>query len=226
MTFKHSIVFLGATGAVGTVALNALLEQKEISRIVLLGRKTNPVSASFAIDQHIIDIFHPSSYLPFIHDVETAICTLGVGEPSKVNKDEFIKTDKTAVLNFAKACKEKGVKHFQLLSSIGINSKSSVFYLRTKGELVDDLIKLNFERLSIFQPSLIITPENRYGFTQAVVLKVWPKLNFLLVGRWRKYRGIKIDMLGKAIANNIKKKGEKVECLEYDQIRTLCEDVI
>jgi len=100
--------------------------------------------------------------------------------------------DKLAVIDFAKACKAGGVKHFELLSSVGISADSSSFFLRSKGELVEELKALNFERLSIFQPSMILTPTNRYGFMQGLTLAVWPVIDKLLIGGLRKYRGIKV----------------------------------
>ena len=69
-----------------------------------------------------------------------AICTLGVGQPSKMSKEEFLKIDKQAVLDFAVSCKNNGIKHFQLLASVSINANSSSFYLRSKGELVEWLL--------------------------------------------------------------------------------------
>lgn len=173
------------------------------------------------VEQHIIDIHVPKSYSDFIHDFNTAICTLGVGESSKVPKEEFIRIDKTAVLKFARVCKDNGVKHFHLLSSIGSNSSSWNYYLRTKGELNDELEKLNFQSLSIFQPSMIMTPTNRYGWTQGVALKVWPKLDYILHGGYRKYRGIKVKMLGKAIANNVFVVKKRVAYLQYDDFLKL-----
>ena len=50
---------------------------------------------------------------------------------------------------------------------------------------------------------MILTPTNRYGFTQYLTLKIWPKLNFILRKKLRKYRGIKVEILGKAITNNV-----------------------
>ena len=125
------------------------------------------------------------------------------------------------MLDFAKVCKNNGVKHFQLLSSVGVSATSKSFFLKTKGELIDALEMLNFERLSIFQPSMILTPTNRYGFSQAVILKVWPKLNFILQGQARKYRGIKVEELGEAIANNVVTFGIGVEYLQYDDFKNL-----
>ena len=132
-----------------------------------------------------------------------------------------MKIDKIAVLDFATACKEAGVRHFELLAGVGIDSKSSFFYARTKGELVDELISLDFERLSIFEPSMILTPTNRYGFSQAILLWVWPIIDPLLVGRLRKFRGIRVEQLGKAIAVNILVPNTGLEHLVWDDFQTL-----
>lgn len=221
MRASKSIVFLGASGAVGSEALKNVLKFSGINKIMLLGRRKIEGLDKTNLEQQIIDISDAATYESYINDFQTAICTLGVGEPSKASKDEFIKIDKTAVLDFAKACKDKGVKHFQLLSSVGVSSTSRSFFLKTKGELIDALEALHFERLSIFQPSMILTPTNRYGFSQALVLKIWPKLDFILQGQARQYRGIKVEELGEAMANNVLTSGIGIEFLQYDDFKNL-----
>lgn len=222
MQDKQTIVFIGATGAVGSAALNHLLNLNSVSKILTLGRRAVQLKDPPAhLEQALINIHDPSTYADQIIDYQTAICTLGVGEPSKVSKKDFIAIDKIAVLNFAKTCKASGVKQFHLLSSVGTNSRSRNYYLRTKGELNDELVKLNFDRLSIFQPSMILTPQNRYGLTQGLLLKLWPKLDLVLQNGLRKYRGIKVEMLGRAIANNIFTEKKGVEYLQYDDFLNL-----
>lgn len=213
---KLTVVMLGASGAVGTETMQTLLKMPNVERLTLLGR--TPIAGIDAknVHQHKIDIFDAHSYADLLEGHDVAICTLGVGEPSKMGKEEFIKIDKTAVLDFAKACKAAGVLHFELLASVGIDAKSSSLYLKTKGELVEELIALDFEQLSIFQPSMILTPTNRYGFTQAVSLFVTPFLSRLLFGSWRKYRGIPVNILGEAIAFNALNHKKGVERLEWD----------
>ena len=218
---QYSIVMMGASGAVGSHALNCLLLQKNIKQITLLGRKSIRDLQAANLQQYQIDISDPASYQNYVQAHTTAICTLGVGEPSKVSKEEFIKIDKTAVLNFANICKEAGVTHFELLASVGIHPKSASFYLRTKGELVEALKALQFERLSIFQPSMILTPTNRYGISQAIILKLWPLLKPLLLGGLRKYRGVRVQVLGEAMANNVFKKGTGFETLQWDEFYSL-----
>lgn len=211
-----SVVMLGASGAVGTEALHTLLQLKNIKQITLLGRSPNSNITASNVQQHKIDIGDASSYQNFVQNNTIAICTLGVGQPSKISKEDFIKIDKTAVLDFATECKKAGVKHFELLASVGISSTSSSFYLRTKGELVEELKALNFDRLSIFQPSMILTPNNRYGIGQAITLKVWPLLKPVLLGGLRKYRGVPMSILGQAMAKNILKDGKGYETLQWD----------
>ncbi|CAM4156304.1 NAD(P)H-binding protein [Zobellia nedashkovskayae] len=210
------VVMLGASGAVGTETLGTLLQGKNIQKITLLGRSHISDLDNAIVEQHNIDITDASSYENFLQGHTTAICTLGVGQPSKISKEEFIKIDKTAVLDFATACKKAGVKHFQLLASVGISPTSSSFYLRTKGELVEALKALHFDRLSIFEPSMILTPTNRYGIGQAITLKVWPLLKPILLGGLRKYRGVPVHILGQAMANNIYNKGDVYEVLQWD----------
>lgn len=216
-----SVVMLGATGAVGGWALQALLAYPQPERITLLGRRTIPNISSKKVHQKEINIFDSKSYQELLSGHTTAICTLGVGQPSKIPKEDFLKIDKLAVIDFAIACKKAGVHHFELLGSVGANAKSSSFYLHTKGELVNELKALNFERLSIFQPSMILTPTNRYGVSQGIILKVWPLLKPLLFGGLRKYRGVKVEMLGKAIAANMVSDNKGMEILHWDDFNRL-----
>ena len=218
---QRSIVMLGASGAVGTEVLSSLIQLKKYIRLTLLGRKTiSNIDVEF-VQQHKIDISDTSSYQDYLKGHTIAICTFGVGQPSKMSRDEFIKIDKTSVIYFAKECKKAGIKHFELLASVGLNPKSTSFYLRTKGELVEELKALHFERLSIFQPCMILTPTNRYGIMQAITLKVWPLLKPLFMGSLRKYRGIPVDVLGQAMAKNIYNEGEAIETLHWDEFYSI-----
>ena len=222
---NYSVVMLGTTGAVGGHVLQELKKHSKIIRMTLLGRKVIQNVKESYIQQEVINIFDSSSYKAFLPWHNTAICTLGVGQPSKISKKDFIRIDKEAVIEFAKECKNAGIRHFELLGAVSSNSNSTSFYFRTKGELVKELIALDFERLSIFQPSLIQTPTNRYGFAQAVALSVFPILNPILMGGLRKYRGIPVEQLGKAIAVNIFNNNEGFETLHWDEFNNLTKSV-
>lgn len=207
---------IGSTGAVGGHVARCLSELDSVKALTLLGRRTTPNLDGANVVQHIVDVTEPSSYADLIADHDVAVCTLGVGDPSKVDKESFVRIDKRAVLDFAAACSEADVRHFELLSSVGVGSGSRSFYLRTKGELEDGLRALEFRRLSLFHPSMILTPTNRYGLSQAITLKAWPWLKPVLRGSMRKLRGIEVHTLGEAMAQNVLTDGSGEETLEWD----------
>ena len=217
-----SVVMLGASGAVGGEALRALDAMAQVTRITVLNRR--PLAGLGArIGEHIVDVGDPDSYRAFLAGHDAAICTLGVGEPSKSSREEFTRVDHDMPLAFAQACKAARVAHFSLLSAVGATSSSRVFYIRSKGELEDSLRALGFARLSLFHPSMILTPSNRYGASQAVALAVWPWLTPVLAGPLRKYRGIRVRDLGRAMALNTgSPRGPAgTEVLEWDQFMAI-----
>jgi len=71
----------------------------------------------------------------------------------------------------------------------------------------------------VFKPSMILTPKNRYGISQAITLKVWPLISPLFWGGMRKFRGIKVGSLGKAIALNVFKENQGFETLHWDEFQ-------
>jgi uncharacterized protein YbjT (DUF2867 family) len=214
------VVMLGASGAVGGHALTQALTLPGVAQITSLGRRVLPV-ANPKLRQDVVDVLDSKTYAAHLTGHDAAICTFGVGEPSKVSREEFLRVDKTAVLDFATACKAAGVRHFSLLSSVGVTSRSRSYFLRSKGELEDGLRWLEFERLSLFHPSMILTPTNRYGLSQGIILKLWPWLTPVLRGSLRKYRGVKVGSLGAAMAHNVVRSGEGEEVLVWDGIMGL-----
>ena len=221
-----SVIMMGATGAVGGEVVAALQTLSGLNKLTILSRRLLAEPVGPKVKQEIVDVLDPLSYRHLVLGYRVAICTLGVGQPSKVRATEFIKVDKDAVIGFATACKHGGVTHFELLSAVAADSQSRSLYLRTKGELQEALVALGFERLSLFQPSMILTPTNRYGFGQAILLAIWPMLGTLFVGSLRKYRGIDVTTLGSALAANVFTPGRGVEILQWREFVTLAAPIV
>ncbi|WP_417628640.1 NAD(P)H-binding protein [Pararhodobacter aggregans] len=214
------VVMLGASGAVGGAALRALAGMPEVGRVTLLNRREIALPGPKVV-QHVIDPGDPGSYRAHLAGHDVALCTLGVGEPSKTPKEVFVRVDRDMPLAFAQACREAGIGHFSLLSAVGVSAGSRFLYVRTKGQLEDGLRALGFARLALFHPSMILTPENRYGPMQGVLLAVWPWLTPLLAGPLRKYRGVRVADLGRAMAVEAARGGSGEAVLEWDDFQTL-----
>jgi uncharacterized protein YbjT (DUF2867 family) len=215
-----SLVILGGTGAVGSNVVKAALASDGVSKVTTLGRRpvdiANPPEGKLV--QHIVDDFDAQTYTDFLKGHDAAICTLGVGEPSKVSKDEFLRVDIGAPAMFAQASFRQGIKHFSLMTAAGSDPASRISYARMKGELEARTASLGFDRASFFRPSMLLTPTNRYGLVQAVFLKVWPRIDWMFLGSLRKYRGITVEALGRAmVANALRPKTSAVEVLEWPE---------
>jgi uncharacterized protein YbjT (DUF2867 family) len=220
------VVMLGASGAVGHEVVKSLCAGSAVAKLTLLNRRPLSDVNGAAIEQQVVDVLNPQTYKHLLNGHLSAVCTFGVGQPAAVSDAEFARVDKDAVIGFARACNEAGVVHFELLSSIGADARSRSQYLRTKGELCDALLTLGFQRLSLFQPSMILTPTNRYGIVQGLTLALWPRLNAVLHGSWRKYRGVAVETLGAAMAANLFNNTRGVEWLTWTDFHALARGAV
>ena len=223
---SRRLVLLGATGAVGRNVLFEALGSPAFETVTTLGRRSVDIPhAPLKLTQHVVDLEAPASYRALVAGDTAAICTLGVGQPTKSTREEVWKIEIDYVVAFAEVCKDAGVRHFSLMTSVGSNARSASYYLRLKGTQEDRVKALGFERTSLFRPSLLITPQNRYGVQQAVFLAVWPKLDRVLVGPLRRYRGIRVEDLGRAIAMNAGREAPGgVEIYEWDGFQRILHD--
>ncbi len=200
----RKVLLLGATGAVGGYVLAEVLRSPVFTTVTTLGRRPAPLPMEVMVPpgklaQHVVDVADPSSYRHLLSGHTDAICTLGVGDPSKLPREEVWRIEVDYVVAFAAACREAGVERFSLMTSVGSDSSSRFYFLKMKGTLEERIKELDFPRLRIFRPSMILTQKNRYGLSQAITLSVWPNLNWALQGSLRAARGIRVEDLGRAI---------------------------
>ena len=160
-------VLIGATGAVGKDLLQALLEDARYTEVVAFARRARGVQHE-KLREHTIDFDAPATWQELVKG-DVLFSTLGTSLKQAGSKEAQRHIDYDYQLTFAKAARANGVKSLVLLSSIGANSKSSIFYLRLKGELDDAVQCLGFDSLSIVRPpSLIRAKSKRFGETASV----------------------------------------------------------
>jgi uncharacterized protein YbjT (DUF2867 family) len=103
---------------------------------------------------------------------DLAFCCLGTTIKRAGSQDAFRAVDHDAVVAFATAAKSAGVRHFLVVTALGADARSSVFYNRVKGEVENSLRSLGFDALTIAQPSLLLgdREESRPAEHAAVVV--------------------------------------------------------
>jgi uncharacterized protein YbjT (DUF2867 family) len=145
----RSVALAGATGLVGHELLRGLVADPSVAAIHILGRRR--VEALAKVTSHVVD-FRALPALPRLDEVYLA---LGTTIKSAGSREAFRAVDFDANLAVARAALSAGARRLGLVSAMGANAKSGIFYSRVKGELEDALSALAFERVVITRPSML-----------------------------------------------------------------------
>jgi len=210
---SRTALVAGATGLTGKHLLEFLLADERYASVCALVRKAT-LQAHPKLSEHVID-FESLGKLPKADD---AFCCLGTTIKKAGSQAAFRKVDFDTVINFAAAAKAAGAKRFLVVSALGANAKSSVFYNRVKGEMENALKAMNFESLHIFRPSFLLGERAEARVGERLGIAVFSALAPLMIGPARKIRPVeaKVVARGMVLAANGGVLG--VEVIESDEI--------
>ncbi len=195
---KKAVIF-GSTGLTGSALVDLLTLNNQYDSIICFVRKEtrseNKRVSYITTDFSSLDLYD--------HLFESAdiYCCLGTTiKQVGYDKEKFKLADLYTPIKIAEAAKNFNSNQLLIISAMGANSKSSIFYNRVKGELHDKLKLIQLPSLHVFQPSLLLgdRQEKRGGENIGKILSAI--LNPLLIGGLRKYRGIHVNTVAKAMA--------------------------
>lgn len=219
MTDTRNAAVLGASGLVGGCCIRALLSEQDYTRIILLNRRELSGLSDPRLHQKVIDFENLT--LADFSGVDDVFCSLGTTIGKAGSQEAFRRVDRDYPLAAAKAALQAGARQFLLVSSVGADAGSKNFYLRTKGELEEELKKLGFAALHIFRPSLLLGRREEFRMGERIMMPLAPALNLLMLGGLRRYRAISAAEVGKAMAAAAKRNGLGVFIYHYGEIRSL-----
>lgn len=147
-------IVIGATGAVGKDLVEELLSRREYEKIITFTRRPLDIKSE-KIESYIIDFDRPSDWAHLVKG-DVLFSALGTSLKQAGSKEAQYRIDHDYQLSFAKAARENGVPHVVLVSSLGTNRSSSIFYLKLKGLIERDVEALQFPQLSILRPPSLI----------------------------------------------------------------------
>jgi len=208
---------LGATGLAGNYCLQYLLQDSGYSAIKVLTRRGLGFSHP-KLQEHLIDFEELENFRQVIQS-DHLFCCLGTTIKQAGSKADFCRIDYFHPLTLARVARENQVRQFILISALGANEKSKIFYIRTKGELERSIIELQFPGTLIFRPSLLLgeRSESRSGekFRAFILRGMKP----FLQGSLKKYRPIRAQTLAVAMVEMAKIDLKGIHIFESDQIQ-------
>lgn len=204
------ILLAGATGLTGEHLLDRLLSEPTVTRVLAPSRR--PLAEHPHLENPLGEL---RELLPNLNGpIDTAFCCLGTTIRQAGSRAALRAVDHDLVLDFARRARELGARHLLVISALGADAKSAVFYNRVKGELEEALKDQDWPQLTLARPSLLLGPrsEFRLGERLAAPLVRW------LPG---KYRGIEASVLARALWRLALEEDDGVRVIESDQLRRL-----
>ena len=196
-------VIAGATGLVGSALLKKLVADPHYSEIISVTRRSMDVQSTKLKEVIVTDFSQLNSVREKLKG-DIYFCCLGTTIKSAGSKENFIKVDHDAVLDFAKIAKSHHASSFILVSAQGANPKSKVFYNRVKGQLEEDLKSLSLARLVFMHPSLLIGDRKEFRLGEKIAMGIVTKLAPVLPKKVKKLAMTEVEVLAQRMIEESK----------------------
>jgi uncharacterized protein YbjT (DUF2867 family) len=211
----------GASGLVGGYLTNALLDAPDYSRVFALTRR--PLGREHPkLANRIVNFERMAEQVKGLA-ANDAYCAIGTTIAEAGSQEAFRNADVNAVLLFARAARAAGATRFVVVSSVGADSNSKKFYLRTKGEMEEAVADVGFVSVDILQPSLLLGPRKALRPLEITGRIFAPLINPLLTGSREAYRAISAETVGRAMLGASRAGRRGVYRYTYGDIRRLAE---
>lgn len=190
MTTRKALI-VGATGLIGGYCLQALCDSPYYSEVAAIVRK--PILKThrkLTIIQSNFDNLQNDVSNIQAHDI---YCCLGTTIKKAGSQEAFRNIDRTLVITVAELMRKQGSEQFLVISSMGADGSSKVFYNRTKGEMEEALKAIGYPCLRIIRPSLLLGKREEFRLGEKIGVILTPVLKPFLIGSLKKYTPVEAE---------------------------------
>ncbi|WP_282179956.1 NAD(P)H-binding protein [Maribacter stanieri] len=196
---KKTAIILGATGLTGGLLLKKLMVDYRYETIKLFSR-TRIEGLPNTVQQFIGNLLELDQFKTDF-TADEVYCCIGTTAKKTPDKKMYRNIDYGIPVSAAKLAKENNITTFLVVSAMGANKKSKVFYNRTKGEMEQDVLHQGMQHTSILRPSLICGEREERRILEKIGLKVFRLMQPLFIGPLKKFRIINAESIAKAMVN-------------------------
>ena len=214
---KTAIIF-GSSGLIGNELLNTILLNNSYDKIKVLVRSIPSINNP-KVEIIKTDFANLEQYKDKIKGDDCFFC-IGTTKKDTPEKEEYRRVEYNIPVDVAKIAKANSVNSFFYISSIGANPNASSNYLKNKGEVEEELKNLNFTKLAIIRPSLLVGNRKSFRLGEVIFTPIMYMLTIFAFGSLKKYKPIKIKNVVKAIIY-ISKNASKEIIFESDELERI-----
>ena len=189
-------LIVGSTGLTGGYCLQALLDDPAFSEVITLQRR--PVITPHSKLKEAITAFDATlekTLSPI--DAQDIFCCLGTTIKKAGSQEAFREIDLSLVIRVALIMRQQGAEQFIVISAMGADKGSKVFYSRIKGEMEESLQRLNFPCLRIIRPSLLLGNRKEFRLAERAAIALNPLWKTLLIGSLKKFRPVEAEKVAR-----------------------------
>lgn len=198
------VAVAGATGLIGRALLARLAGDARVGTIAALVRQPAALGAQPPSVQPLVADYKALGISQALPPVDWAFCALGTTIKTAGSQAAFRAVDVDAVLAFAQAARAAGATRFGLVSTMGADLRSGVFYNRCKGEVEQALVAQGWPQLVIARPSLLLGARDALGQPvrpmEALAQRLMPAVGWMIPRQLRPIRG---DAVATALAEAV-----------------------
>lgn len=200
---RKSAIILGATGLTGGILLQRLLEDERYYKIKVFTRN-HLNRENEKLEEYLIDLFELDKFQELFH-ADEVYCCVGSTQNKTPDNEIYRKVDFGIPATAANLCRINNIPTFMVISAMGANENSSIFYNRTKGEMEGAVLDNKLKKTHILRPALIGGDRQEKRPMESIFKKIMHFVNPLLKGKLKKYQSIHPDEIAEAmvfLANN------------------------
>jgi|TARA_R110000737_G_scaffold224336_3_gene239342 uncharacterized protein YbjT (DUF2867 family) len=216
---KTAIV-LGASGLTGGLLLKRLLKDESYNLVKVFVRKSLGMNDP-KLEEVVCDLLHLEDQADKFKGDEV-YCCIGTTMKKTPDKKVYYKIDYGIPVAAAKLCTTNGINTLITVSALGANSKSSIFYNRTKGEMEQSVLAENIRNTYFMRPSFIGGDRQEKRKGEKIGIAIFKFLQPIMLGPLKKYRLIDADTIAKAMLI-LAEKGYEKAYVESNEIQKLAD---
>ena len=188
---------VGATGLVGRALIGGLLAEPKVEQVTAIVRR--PLDRKHPkLTEVRVDFDRLEEELRG-RTATHAFCCLGTTIKKAGSQAAFYRVDHDYPLAFGRAALAAGVKKFLVVTALGADPRSSIFYNRVKGELEEHLAGLDLPELHALRPSLLMGEREERRPAEAIAMALAKPLGRLMIGPLARYRPIEGSEVARAL---------------------------
>lgn len=208
-------IIAGATGLVGNLILQDVLNDNDFSEVRIFVRKPTGIN-----NPKLKEIVSPmKDIIPLSSEIQGDVLFNALGTTIKQagSQVEQQRIDRDLPVTFARIASENGVRIMLNVSSVGANIKGG-FYLKTKAEMENGTENFFPGRVFHFRPGFLIGKRKEFRLIERIAFGVIKVIDPLLIGSSKKYRSMPVDKLAKAMVSLSKDPAGKPTVLHFPEI--------